>query len=161
MTDKDLRSEQKAIKRRIKYLERKIAKLRADPVGEGHRLFEADARLRRATQLAIASGDLARPLKMFLPTVGRRPGRPVTLNPDRCKLATEIRRLPYELATGKSARKIAKLLGASDDDNYKHQKISDVIKFVMDHFTRPIPGEGRKSQRDRALDIILRSKLEE
>ena len=79
---------------------------------------------------------------MFLPTVGRRPGRLVTLNPDRCKLATEIRRLPYELAEGKSARKIAKLLGASDDDNYKHQKISDVIKFVMDHFTRPIPGEG-------------------
>jgi hypothetical protein len=157
----DLRNEQKAIKRRIKYLERKLAKLKADPVGEGQRLFEAEARRRRTTQLAIASGELAGLLKIFLPTAGRHPGRPVKLNSARRELNVQMSKLPYDLAAGKSARKIARLLGASDNDQYKHQQVSELIRFVMENFTRRMPGESRKSQSDRTLDIILRAKLEE
>lgn len=70
-------------------------------------------------------------------------------------------KLPYNSVAEKSDRKIAKLLGASENDEYKRQQVGDLINFVMDKFTRPMPGENRKSRRRRALEIILRCKLEE
>jgi hypothetical protein len=111
--------------------------------------------------MAIASGNFSGPLKIFLPKAGPHPGRPVKLNSERRKLDAKIRKLPYDLAAGKSNRKIAKLLGAGDDDNYTHQRVGDLINWVMENFTFPVPGESRKSQRNRALDIILLRKMEE
>lgn len=161
MAETDLRNELKVLKRRRKQLEREMAKLQADPVGEGRRLLEADARRQRAIQRAIASGGYAGGLLKMLDDGPRPRGRPTNLNSVRRQLGAKIRKLPYNSAAGKSSRKIAKLLGAGNDDNYKHQQVDDLINWIMENFTLPIPGESRKSRRKRALDIILRSKLEE
>jgi hypothetical protein len=112
----------------------------------------------RLFRLLCPNPDFRKPLAAFL---NRRRGPKVKRGSVRAQLDARIRKLPYDLAAGKSNRKIAKLLGASDRDNYTHQQVGDLINFVMENFTSPKPGESRKLQRNRALDIILRSKLEE
>ena len=59
--------------------------------------------------------------------------------------------------------KIAWLLESNPKDNndYLRQEVGDLINWVMENFTRRMPGESRKSQRDRALDLILLTKVEE
>jgi hypothetical protein len=80
-------------------------------------------------------------------------GRPPTL-----RLLNQIRELPYEEAAGKSDTALAKLLGADPEDQYLRQCIGEGIRFVMQNFTQPKPGESRKARRDRALDLILWSR---
>jgi hypothetical protein len=65
----------------------------------------------------------------------------------------KIRKLPYDLAAGKSNRKIAKLLGASDRDNYTHQQVGDLINFVMENFTSPMPEKA--ANRNATARLIL------
>jgi hypothetical protein len=112
---------------------------------------------------AIAFGNYTKPLLKFLAKPGPGRGRPSTLDNKRRRLSRDMRKLSYEAARGKSAVKIAWLLEPNPKDNndYLRQEVGDLINWVMENFTRRMAGESRKSQRDRALDLILLTKVEE